>query len=267
MIKTNDISQYSIFLYWENKKGRKRPEYLNKCLQTIRKKNSNVVLVTPENITLYIPKDKINPKIWKLDLIAQRSDYFRYLLIHHNGGLWLDFDTICLKNLDPIFKKLENYELVFQSEQFFAGRKGVFEDVIGEIEAIIASKMTSKYLNRILKRRFLNTYLKIKFETSKLKITPFKWTEIGIDCVLKHIDKYNVYRIEDYAFKPLIPYNWEPENNKIIFSTSVKLENFLNEKQMIVKLYNHTYDNNKKNQLVDEKGNLFNALLKKALER
>ena len=67
------------------------------------KYKSNVILVTPENIQEYIPKDKFNSKIWKLDLIAQRSDYLRYLLIHHNGWIWLDFDTICLKNLDSIF--------------------------------------------------------------------------------------------------------------------------------------------------------------------
>ena len=123
------------------------------------KYKSNVILVTPENIQEYIPKDKFNSKIWKLDLIAQRSDYLLYLLIHHNGWIWLDFDTICLKNLDSIFEILENYELAFQSEQFFAGRKGVFKDVIFDIEEKIEKKMNNKYLFKILKRRFLKKYI------------------------------------------------------------------------------------------------------------
>jgi len=236
------MRDYPIFLYWENKKGNERPTYLDECLGTIRENNSN-------------------PKIWKLDLIAQRSDYFRYLLIHHNGGLWLDFDTICLRNLDPIFKKLKDYELVFQSEAIFAGRKGVFKDVIKDIENTIEKKMTTKFLYKIEFKRFLNRYFKIKFSQRKLSITPFKWTEIGIDCVLKHLNNYEVYRIEDYTHTTKMSYGWEPETNKLIFSDKIQIKDFINEKQMIVKLFNNMYDDNMKKKLANDKSNLFNKLI------
>lgn len=233
---------------------------------TIKKNNRNVVLVTPENIHSYIPKNKISSKIWKLDLIAQRSDYFRYLLIHHNGGLWLDFDTICLKNLDSVIAKLENYELAFQSEQFFAGRKGVFEDVILDIEQKIAKKMTKKYLYKIYLKNFLNTYLNFSYMEEKLQVKPFEWTEIGIDCVRKHIHKYNVHYIEQSTWKTKMKYSWEPQTNVLMFSENITTENFLNKEQLLVKLFNHMYDKEKKESLDDNKNNLFNKIVAIALE-
>ena len=35
----------------------------------------------------------------------QRADFIRPLLLYHYGGIYVDMDSICLKNMDELFKK------------------------------------------------------------------------------------------------------------------------------------------------------------------
>ncbi len=44
--------------------------------------------------------------------IQQKVDYIRYLLLYKYGGIWVDADTIVIKNLSPIIDKLKYYDFV-----------------------------------------------------------------------------------------------------------------------------------------------------------
>jgi len=103
-----------IFLYWENKKGStKRPEYLDLCFDTIVKHCSNsfeIVLLNEKTIHDYLPnlREDLDRKL----SIPQKTDYFRFKLLHKYGGIWLDTDTIIMQDLMPLFKNLEKYDYV-----------------------------------------------------------------------------------------------------------------------------------------------------------
>ena len=231
--KEKFTNNYNIYLYWENKPNSQRHPYLDLCLKSIKKHNNNIVLLTPDNLTNYIDKNKINPKIWKLKKIAQRADYIRYKILNENGGMWLDFDTICLNNLTFLFTYLNDYDMVFGGECFFACKKGCLNNFVKELD------------NKIEKSK--NLY--------------FKWTDFGIKPLEKHMKKLIVYKIKNERLKPKIVYNYKV--NKDVLNENLKVDGFLNKGQLIVKMYNNLYNDNFKNQLFNNKNNLFNKLINK----
>ena len=177
--------EYNIYLYWENKNGHTRHKYLDICLKTIKKHNKNVVVITPENLYNYIPKNKVNKKVWLLNKIAQRADYLRYLVLNHNGGFWLDFDTICLNNIEFLFKYLDNYDLVLHTEAFFGVRKGSLNNMIKELDT--------------------------KLNNSKNMY--FQWTELGMKTFKKYFKSLKIYTIDKHYVIPKIPYSFKQNRN------------------------------------------------------
>ena len=56
------------------------------------------------SIEEYFDKE-INKIYFKLNHYAARSDFWRYLMLHRFGGVYLDIDSLILKDLSPIFLK------------------------------------------------------------------------------------------------------------------------------------------------------------------
>lgn len=86
-----------IWIYWEGD----FPEFVNKCVDNIRKKNQNyqVVLLNPENVCQYsalclTDVQSATPQ--------QRADLLRFDLIYNHGGIWLDASILVYENLDWI---------------------------------------------------------------------------------------------------------------------------------------------------------------------
>jgi hypothetical protein len=68
----------------------------------------NLIILNEKTIDDYIKN--INPIVLKnLNnlLIAQKVDYYRIVLLYLYGGIWIDADTIILKDFDMIFDKLD----------------------------------------------------------------------------------------------------------------------------------------------------------------
>ncbi len=103
-----------IFLYWENKPGvKKRPEYLDLCFESVKKNCSDsfdIILLNEKTVHNYLPN--LRKDLDKKLSIPQKTDYIRYLLLYKYGGIWLDTDIIVVKDLTPIYKKLEKYDYV-----------------------------------------------------------------------------------------------------------------------------------------------------------
>lgn len=102
-----------IWLYWENKPNTPKPEYINLCYETIQyhcNKDFEIILLNETTIYDYLPN--LRKDINKL-LIAQKTDYIRVALLHKYGGIWIDSDTIVMKNLIPIINKInKGYDYV-----------------------------------------------------------------------------------------------------------------------------------------------------------
>lgn len=115
----NQVESFSnglpkLFMYWEHKKGsKKRPAYLDLCLETVKKncKNSFDIIVLDEKTINYYLQD-LRPDLDEKLSIPQKTDYYRYALLEKYGGCWLDFDTIVMKDLSPIMEHLNKYDFV-----------------------------------------------------------------------------------------------------------------------------------------------------------
>ena len=113
--KVNTISKPIIWMYWENKKGTTRPGYIDLCIDSVKNhcgKCFNIIVCNEKTIYKYIPE--VQQYSEKLDAlpIPQKVDIYRYYLLEKYGGAWVDADTICLKCLCPVYKKLKDYEYV-----------------------------------------------------------------------------------------------------------------------------------------------------------
>lgn len=98
-----------LWTYWELKPNvKKKPPYIDLCLEIMRKKCSKtyeVIFLNDKNVYKYLPN--LRKDINKLPL-ALKADYIRVSLLYHYGGLWLDADTIVLSDLREILDKLED---------------------------------------------------------------------------------------------------------------------------------------------------------------
>lgn len=103
-----------IWMYWENVPGKVRPDYLNLCYDTVKKNcegKFNIVVLNNKNIYDYLP-DVRKDLAEKLPNIPMKTDYYRYSLLYKYGGIWMDFDTIIVKDLTPLIDKLKQYDYV-----------------------------------------------------------------------------------------------------------------------------------------------------------
>lgn len=108
-----DSNQKIIWTYWENMNGAKEyPTHIKLCFETFYKHLSNYKIIVLNNHTIkqYLPnvRNDLNDL-----LIAQKVDYYRIALLEKYGGIWIDADSIVMRNLDEIFDKLNNgYDFV-----------------------------------------------------------------------------------------------------------------------------------------------------------
>lgn len=103
---------YNIWMYWENKKGKSKPAYLKLCYKTIKKHNKNFNIQLLDEKTVYNFLPNLRKDLDKYMNIPQKADYIRINLLYKYGGIWIDSDTIIIKNLSPFIKKLRKHEFI-----------------------------------------------------------------------------------------------------------------------------------------------------------
>lgn len=100
-----------IWSYWENRQT-STPEYIKLCFKTLHKhcdKNFNVIILNEKSVYDYLPD--LRPDINDLKL-ALKVDYIRVALLKKYGGIWIDADTIVMKDLSDIIDKLKQHDFV-----------------------------------------------------------------------------------------------------------------------------------------------------------
>ena len=106
-----------LWQYWDNIDGNKTPSYIELCFKTVDKHCSNsfnIIRLNKDNISKYLPELRtlsIYNKIDKL-IIAHKVDLYRIMLLKKYGGLYMDADTVVLKNPIEVIDKLDKYDYV-----------------------------------------------------------------------------------------------------------------------------------------------------------
>ncbi len=102
----------NIWLYWENKSGHEKPEYIQMCIDSVLRncgKEFSVTILDENSVLNYLPS-------LRKDLngltIPQKADYIRLAILNKYGGIWLDSDIIVFKSLLPLVKKLKEIDYV-----------------------------------------------------------------------------------------------------------------------------------------------------------
>jgi len=124
----------------------------------------------------------------------QRADAVRYFILYHFGGLYVDLDFECLKNIDPL---LENKTLVF-------GRVYPTKETFNEIpNAFMASTKKNKFWVRIFIELIKHKdCAEVEYSTGPVMLT----NTITENCIEK-----KKYEVEIIPPELVYPVSWEKE--------------------------------------------------------
>lgn len=76
------------------------PEFIKKCINTWKKTDANIVVITDKTIDKYIDiRSKLNTSP------QRRSDLLRLEVLSKYGGLWLDASIVCFSSFDWVFQQ------------------------------------------------------------------------------------------------------------------------------------------------------------------
>lgn len=122
--------------YWEHAPGNPMPPYVALALVSMRRVlEDRLLLLTPSTITDYIEPEILN-KAWKfesldftlandIEAIVAKSDFIRMAYVHRYGGIWIDADTLFLRDpSDTVFPNGISAKLHWYSECLFGSLPG-----------------------------------------------------------------------------------------------------------------------------------------------
>lgn len=225
----------NIWMYWENLPGKKKPPYLNLCYQTIQKNCSqkfNIHLLNEKNIYKYIPdlRSDLNKKL----SIQQKVDYVRYVLLYKYGGIWIDADTIILKDLTPIISKLNSYDFVGFGCHFNNKKYCLKSGKPYPANWVMASRKNGKLMELCIKKcdLYLNKYDNLK-KNYHLLGRETLWTEIKY--LLENDKKWNYYHYFSQCIER------DSKNNKLYNHRAISNEDIdkhCEDKFLFIPIYN-----------------------------
>jgi hypothetical protein len=165
LLGDNKVTSKKVFTFWEPR-GAIHP-YLELCQETwkIHLSEYEIVRLDYSNLDGYIEFLEKYPNFKKLTLPMQKDAIQVAVLLQH-GGIFLDADTIILRNLTPILDYLNRSELVMLNAHmaFMAAKKN----------SLLLSHWYSEILTRIL-------------ELGKIEPTNLDWDYIGNQVLTKVI--------------------------------------------------------------------------------
>lgn len=179
--------RHFLWTYWETPAGGSRAPYLDLCEATWHRHcgdDFTVVKVTPETAREYAP-DLIEE--WdQIPCLAHKADYLRAVLVHRHGGIWLDADTIVLRNLQEMMDRLSESG----SDFLGCGRPGK-RPSNGIFAGAAGSRLLGQYIDTM-----------DEFIRARKGDLRFKWTEIGYGLLWPLTREYEYFQ---YDFRVCIP--------------------------------------------------------------
>jgi hypothetical protein len=209
----NKSTKY-IFTYWENKNGRTEPyTHIKLCFETMQKylgnnPKYNFIILNEKTIRNYLSDCRSDMDSL---LIAQKVDYYRVALLKKYGGVWLDADTIVMRDFDEIFDKLD--KLGFDFIGFGCTGEICFNGYPDPSNSVMASKPNGILISCV-KQKLDELLDKKKLLSNNLSSQPekFDYFEYGKKIIWKCLDdllKTN-YKNKYYHF----PSEYDGSRNK-----------------------------------------------------
>jgi hypothetical protein len=203
-----------IYIFWVGYEYK-----LIKELRNLIYKNTNrkVHLINYDNLYDYIPKEELPKCFFKL-CIAHQADYIRVNVICKYGGIWLDSDTIYLKDFDII------------NDGFF---------VIENNEKLCNGVFASKAKTPLMLEWKQNIDIILKVKEEKLN-----WNDLGSKILLEikyffpeYFDSYKIYN----GLENVYPVNWNYCVDEYIKKPYENYNNIIREFQPFIILVNSVY--------------------------
>ena len=225
----------NIWMYWENLPGKKKSPYLDLCYKTIKKncsENFKIHLLNEKNVYYYIPDLRKN--IDHQMNIQQKVDYIRYILLYKYGGIWIDADTIVIKDLTPIINKLKKYDFVGFGCHFNNREKCLKSGKPYPANWVMGSRKNSKLMKLCVEKcnKFLDSNINLKKKYHLLGRETL-WSEI--DFLLKNDKKWNYYHYDSKCIER--DSNNNKFNNERVISNE-EIDNYCKDKMLFIPIYN-----------------------------
>jgi lipopolysaccharide cholinephosphotransferase len=158
-IEYNRNDKPYLWQYWDGPMS----SFIKLSLKTVDNhcsKSFNIIRLNKDNIYKYIPEMKEYENKIKDILIAQKVDIYRIMLLYKYGGIYLDADTVVLRDPIEIIHKLQKYDFVG-----FGCTGIICKNGYGKPSNwILAAKPHSTLIARVLKNQLSQITTKIKFD-------------------------------------------------------------------------------------------------------
>lgn len=257
-IEYNKYKKPYLWTYWDNISDDSTPAIINLCYKTLIvncSESFDIVRLDKNSILKYLPELNDYKEYTDKLRIAHKVDLYRIMLLYKYGGLYIDADTIVLRDPIEIMNKLDKHEYV----GFGCTGNKCLNGYGLPSNGIMAARPHSILMAKVLE----NVLNKIKTNQS------FDYFDLGKYIIWEEIKEMNEYEYHHYPNKydgTRDKYgNWVQTN--IIFSdTPIEYED---EKNMIFfTLYNSEINNNirkmTENELLSKNWN-FTKYIKKGL--
>lgn len=172
------------------------PIYIAKALEQPRKYSSKgLTILTPDNLKKFLPN--FSTEKTPIKEIAHKADFIRSQILYSYGGLWLDCDSIIVRNIDCLFDDLNRFDMVTFTEsgtlnpngdptliQCLACKPGcrVIGDWVEAQRIRLAKPKPLKWIeigaNMLNEACLKGTFTKIKVRPAN-QIEPVKWQNWG----------------------------------------------------------------------------------------
>ncbi len=117
-----------IFTFWEPKES--MTPYLKLCLKTWERRlpQHKIIILNYTNLDNYIPPGTYDISLLKKFKLMTQKDAVMVAVLEEHGGIFMDADTIVLRDLNPIMSKLDETEAVMFGTHcaFIAARPGSY---------------------------------------------------------------------------------------------------------------------------------------------
>ena len=196
-----------IWMFWETLPGYKKPGYIDLCYQSVKHNCQDcfqIIYLNEKTIQNYLP-ELSRYSLGHLK-IQHKVDFYRYLLLHKYGGIWIDADILVLKCLCPYMKNLQKHDYV----GFGCGYSKKVCSKTGNgygspLNWMMASKPNTEYLKCIIDE----ASLKIKNKDS------FQYHDIGKEALRKCATKLKEENDWSYTHIPSKCNEYDEHGNKL----------------------------------------------------